>query len=165
MITAKYIRPAWLNITPVLRINRIHIGKVIHIRQEHIDLDDLVDIRSGGFEDMGQVFNALVLILSVYFRLTMTVIWRTHRVSLDISIDNLSCLRVHGHCARAVDNASGDNGLGVDTRQGLGGFIGQDGGFGRHCVYSLSNFDDCKIETRKRAGEDRVSYLNNCLAG
>lgn len=65
--SSRYVRPAWLNITPVLHINRVHIGKVIHIRQEHIDLDDLVDIRSGGFEDMGQVLNALVLVLSVCF--------------------------------------------------------------------------------------------------
>lgn len=65
--TAKYIRPAWLHITPVLRINRVHTGKVIHIRQEHINLDDLVDVRSSSFEDMGQVFDALVLLLLAYF--------------------------------------------------------------------------------------------------
>lgn len=81
-------------------------------------------------------------------------------MSLDISIDDLPRLWVHGYCTGTVDNASGDNSLGVDARQGLGGFIGQDGGFGRHCVYSLSNFDNCKIETGKRVEEDRVSLLN-----
>jgi len=99
---------------------------------------------------MGQVLDALVLILSVYFRSITMVILRTHRVNLDISIDNLSCLRVHGYCARTVDNASSDNGLGVDARQGLGGFIGQNRGFGRHCSYFSSDFNNCEIENWKR---------------
>lgn len=68
--TTKYIRPAWLHITPVLRINRVHTGKIIHIGQEYIDLDDLIDVRSGGFEDMSQVFDTLVLLLSAYFIIT-----------------------------------------------------------------------------------------------
>lgn len=58
----KYIRSAWLDVSPVLHIHRVHIGKVIHIGQEHVDLDHLVDIRSCGFEDIGQVLDTLVLV-------------------------------------------------------------------------------------------------------
>lgn len=42
----RYIRPTRLNIAPVLHVDRVHIGKVVHIGQEDIDLDDLVDIRA-----------------------------------------------------------------------------------------------------------------------
>lgn len=72
-------------------------------------------------------------------------------MSLDISVDNLSCLWVHSHCAGTVDNASGDNGLRIDTRQGLGGFIGQNGSFGRHCSYFSSHLNNCRIDYRKKS--------------
>jgi hypothetical protein len=41
-----------------LLINPIHLHKVIHARQEHIDLDDLLQRRAGGCEDRGEVLDA-----------------------------------------------------------------------------------------------------------
>lgn len=55
------VRPAWLDIPPVLHVDRVHLGKVVHVGQEDVDLDDLVDARAGGLEDVGQVLDALVL--------------------------------------------------------------------------------------------------------
>lgn len=69
---------------------------------------------------------------------------KTYRVSLDIAINDLACLRVHGHCAGAVDDTSGHDSLGVDARQGLGGFIGEDGSFSSHNAMR-ENRGDCKI--------------------
>jgi hypothetical protein len=54
-------RPARLNIAPVLHINRVHLSKVIHIRQEDVDLNHLGDIGTGLLEDVGQVLDTLVL--------------------------------------------------------------------------------------------------------
>jgi hypothetical protein len=54
-------RPARLNAAPVLHINRVHLSKVIHIRQEDVDLNHLGDIGTGLLEDVGQVLNTLVL--------------------------------------------------------------------------------------------------------
>ncbi|KAL3704129.1 hypothetical protein TMatcc_009819 [Talaromyces marneffei ATCC 18224] len=45
--------PKKLDIAPVLRIHRIHIRKVVHIIQKHIDLDHLVDRSTSCFEDVG----------------------------------------------------------------------------------------------------------------
>jgi hypothetical protein len=55
------IRPDRLDLPPVLHVHRVHIGKVVHVGQEHVDLDHLVDVGAGGFEDVGEVFDALVL--------------------------------------------------------------------------------------------------------
>ena len=41
-----------------LLINAIHLRKVIHARQEDVDLDDLADIGACFFEDSGQVLDA-----------------------------------------------------------------------------------------------------------
>jgi hypothetical protein len=41
-----------------LLIDRIHLREVIHASQEHIDLDDLVDIGACGFEDGREVLDA-----------------------------------------------------------------------------------------------------------
>jgi hypothetical protein len=54
-------RPARLHITPVLHVDRVHLGEVIHVGQEDIDLDDLVDIGTGFLENVAQVLDALVL--------------------------------------------------------------------------------------------------------
>jgi hypothetical protein len=43
-------------------------------------------------------------------------------VSLDITIDELPRLGVHGNGAGAVDHAIADDGLRVDSWEGLGGF-------------------------------------------
>lgn len=51
-------------------------------------------------------------------------------MSLHISIDELSCRRVHGHAAGAVDCAICYYGLGVDSWEGFGSFVGLDCAFG-----------------------------------
>ena len=47
------IRSAGLNITPILHIDGVHLGEVIHIGQKHVHFDDLVDVRPSFFEDVG----------------------------------------------------------------------------------------------------------------
>ena len=54
-------RPARFNIAPVLHINGVHLSKVIHIRQEDVNLNHLGDIGTGLLEDVGQVLDTLVL--------------------------------------------------------------------------------------------------------
>jgi hypothetical protein len=44
-----------------LCVNRVHLGEFIHIIDEDVDLDDLVNRRAGGFENGAQVLDALVL--------------------------------------------------------------------------------------------------------
>ena len=55
------VRPTRLNLTPILHINRIHIGKVIHIRQKDIHLEHLCDVAPSRLEDVAQVFDTLML--------------------------------------------------------------------------------------------------------
>jgi hypothetical protein len=38
------LRPGRLHITPIERIDGIHIGEIVHVRYENIDLDDLCDV-------------------------------------------------------------------------------------------------------------------------
>lgn len=53
---------------------------------------------------------------------------------LDVSVDQLAGLGVHGDGAGTVDGAIGDDGLVVDAGERLGGLVGEDGGFGGHCA-------------------------------
>lgn len=53
-------------------------------------------------------------------------------MGLDISVNQLASGSVHGDSAGAVDDTIGDNGLGVDAREGLGGLVGENGGLGGH---------------------------------
>jgi hypothetical protein len=46
IITDYDSRPTRLNSTPILRINLVHLGKIIHISQEYIDFNDVVDARA-----------------------------------------------------------------------------------------------------------------------
>lgn len=89
--------------------------------------------------------------------------YRTDSVSLDISIDNLSSFRIHCHSTGAVDDAAGDNGLGVDARQGLRGLIGQDGGFGSHCIYF--RWDNCKNKEIEKCKKGLGILLYSALRG
>lgn len=59
-------------------------------------------------------------------------------MGLDVAINQLPSLGVHGDSARHEDHAIGDNSLAVDTRERLGGLVGQDGGLGGHCVGWIS---------------------------
>lgn len=58
------LRPAGLHIAPILAIHLVHLGKVVHVGQEHVHLDDIVDGAPGGIEDSGQVLDTLVLIMT-----------------------------------------------------------------------------------------------------
>jgi hypothetical protein len=60
----------------------------------------------------------------------------THRMSLDVSINQLARLRVNGQGARAEYHPIGNDGLGVDAHSGRRSFIRKDGSFDRH--YSRS---------------------------
>lgn len=58
-------RPARLDIAPVGGIDLVHFGKVIHVGEEDVDLDDLFNARASGFEDGREVLDALVLVDSL----------------------------------------------------------------------------------------------------
>lgn len=136
-------RPARLNIAPVLHINRVHLSKVIHVRQEDVDLNHLGNIGSSLLEDMGQVLDTLVLewerrlLASQLSHSGQLELERdvSYSVGLDIAINQLASGSVHGDSAGAVDDAIGDDCLGVDAGERLGGLIGEDGGLGGHFGY------------------------------
>lgn len=67
-------------------------------------------------------------------------------MSLDIALNQFSGLGVHGHSAGAVDDAVGDDGLGVDTRQRLRGLFGEDGSFSGHFIKKYCSF--CRLCSR-----------------
>lgn len=56
------LRSAGLDVAPVGAVDLVHLGKVAHVGQEDVDLDDLLEAGAGGFEDGGQVLDALVLL-------------------------------------------------------------------------------------------------------
>lgn len=56
-----HIRACGLNVSPVLRVDFVHFGKVGHVGEEDVDLDDLVDVRAGRLENGAEVLDALVL--------------------------------------------------------------------------------------------------------
>lgn len=125
----------------VLSINLIHRPKILHIRQKHIDLDHILNRRPRGFEDGGQVLDALVLqsrsqknvtsALTSFLLLYIQSFWlvglrveAAYGMSRHIALDDLPGLGVHGDGAGAVDGAIGYDGLGVDAFErgwGVGG--------------------------------------------
>lgn len=64
----KYVRSARLDVAPVGAVDLVHLGKVAHVGQEDVDLDDLLQASAGSLEDGRQVLDALVL-LSRNFKL------------------------------------------------------------------------------------------------
>lgn len=54
-------RPTRLFLAPVLRVDLVHGREVLHVGEEHVDLDDVIDGRARGLEHVGQVLDALVL--------------------------------------------------------------------------------------------------------
>lgn len=54
-------RPDGLDLAPVLRVDLVHGGKVGHVGDEDIDLDDVLDGGASSLEDGLQVLDALVL--------------------------------------------------------------------------------------------------------
>lgn len=57
----------------------------------------------------------------------------TYRVSLDVAVNQLAGLGVHGDGAGDEDHAVGLDGLAVDARQRRRGVLGEDGLLGGHC--------------------------------
>jgi hypothetical protein len=55
-------RSARLDVSPVRGVDLIHLGKVVHVGQEDVDLDDIAEIGSGSLKDCAQVLDALVLL-------------------------------------------------------------------------------------------------------
>lgn len=58
---SKDLRSAGLDIAPVSAVDLVHLGKVAHVGEEDVDLDDFVEGGAGGFENGRQVLDALVL--------------------------------------------------------------------------------------------------------
>ena len=54
-------RAARLDLSPVGAVDLIHLGKVGHVGEEHVDLDDILDGGAGGLENGGEILDALVL--------------------------------------------------------------------------------------------------------
>lgn len=143
----RHLRPTGLHIAPVLHVNRVHLAKVIHVGQKHVDLDHLGDVGTGRLEDMGQVLDALVLAsrqISVF-----QLADYTYGVGLDIAVDQFASHGIHRHCTGAVHDAIGDDGLGVDARQGLGGLVGEHGGLGRHDEEDVRNLYSLRGEKQR----------------
>lgn len=61
MNPCRYSRPARLHIAPVGAVNLIHLGKVVHVGEEDIDLDDIVDVGASLLEDSTEVLDTLML--------------------------------------------------------------------------------------------------------
>lgn len=57
----------------------------------------------------------------------------TYGVSLDVSVNQLVRLGIHGDGAGDKDEAVGDNGLAVDAGERLGGLVGEDCLLAGHC--------------------------------
>jgi hypothetical protein len=84
---------------------------------------------------------------------------RTYGVSLDVAVDQLASLSVHGDGAGDEDHAIGLDGLAVDARERLGSLVGENSNFGGHCeVVGLVKVDGgwweleriCRCELVKR---------------
>jgi hypothetical protein len=56
-----HTRPRRLHSPPISLVNLIHLSKILHIRKENIDFEDVLEARTGGLEDGGEVGDALVL--------------------------------------------------------------------------------------------------------
>ena len=56
-----HVRPAGLDVAPVGLVDLVHGGEVVHIGEEDVDLDDVLDGGAGLLEDGRQVLDALVL--------------------------------------------------------------------------------------------------------
>lgn len=130
-------RSARLDITPVGGIDLVHLGKVVHAGEEDVDLDNLVNAGASGLEDGSEVLDALMLAkrLASNSRVPRGEgSSTTYGVSLNVAVDQLASLSVHGNSAGDEDHAIGLDGLAVDTRKGLGSLVGEDCDLvGRHC--------------------------------
>lgn len=59
-------RPTGLNITPVLNVNLVHGGKVIHVGQEHIDLNSIIEACASSLQyDTKVLYDIMLFAMSV----------------------------------------------------------------------------------------------------
>lgn len=91
--------PGWL-VGEELLVSAVHLSEVVHGRDEHVDLDDLLERGSGGLEDIRQVGDALLGHLGDGVR----------GLGEDLAGGRA------GDLAGAVDGAAGLDGLGVRAR-------------------------------------------------
>lgn len=76
-------RPAGFYVAPVLAIDLVHGGEVVHASEEDIHLDDLEDIRSGSLQDGRKVLDALVLLeRSVCLEKHINIVMSRHRLTV-----------------------------------------------------------------------------------
>ncbi len=54
-------RSGRLDVSPILGIDLIHLGKIIDVGQEDVDLNDFVQTGPGSFENDSEILNALML--------------------------------------------------------------------------------------------------------
>jgi hypothetical protein len=60
-------RPTGLNIAPVLHVNLVHGGKVIHVGQEHIDLDSIIEACASSLQyDSKVLYDIMLFAMSAY---------------------------------------------------------------------------------------------------
>lgn len=137
------LRAARLDIAPIGHVHLVHLGKVVHVGEKDVDLDDLVDTSARSLEDGGQVFDALMLqktallITLIHLsrqRISLLLGGTTYSVSLNVARNQLHRLGVHGHGSRYENHAIGLDGLAVDAGKRLGSLVGEDRSLGRgHC--------------------------------
>lgn len=100
-LLSSHTSPARLRLTPILLVNLIHSREVLHVIEEHIHLDDVVDAGARSFEDCCQVLDALVLSC-----LSMRVVSRysvTYSSVCNRALDQLAGGWIHADRAGAVD--------------------------------------------------------------
>lgn len=122
----------------ILDVDLVHVGKVIHVGEEDVDLDDAGQTAACGLEDCTDVLNDPMLEGECEGRSASSAsrhVWFaqesskgetrqgagiSYRVSLDVAVDDFQGLRIHGDVAGAEDKAVGrDDGLGEDGRHGI----------------------------------------------
>ena len=62
------IRSSRLVRLEVGQIDLVHVGEILHVGEEDVDFDGVVERCAGGFEDGGEVLDALVLHIYHSFR-------------------------------------------------------------------------------------------------
>ena len=122
----KNSRPGGLDIAPVVLVHLIHLAVKLEVRQEDVDLNDVIEAGAGLLEDGTEVADDLMLSGVLAQRVHVADAW-TYSVSLNIAINDLSGLGIHGESTRGEDEAIGDDGLVHEIGRGGRGLLGGDG--------------------------------------
>jgi hypothetical protein len=54
-------RPGRLNLAPIVLVHLVHLGVILEIRQEDVDLDNIVDAGAGLLQNSTEVADDLML--------------------------------------------------------------------------------------------------------